>query len=113
MTLEDLRAICATLPGTEEDVKWGDDLCFCVGKKMYAVTHLESPEITVKLDGPESAAIWTQRDGIALAKYVGRFHWVTVEPDAAISELELEALIRDSYALIRKKLPKSVRARLG
>ena len=113
MTLEDLRAICDSLPGTEEDVKWGDDLCFCVGKKMYAVTHLESPEITVKLDGPASAAVWTRRDGIALAPYVGRFHWITIQEDAALSPDEFEQLVRESYAMIRKTLPKRIRDTLG
>ena len=113
MTLDDLRAICATLPGTEEDVKWGHDLCFCVGKKMYAVTGLDDPDITLKLEGPEAMAIWTAVDGITVARYVGRFHWITIGAGAAISAEDFEMLIRESYAHIRKKLPRKLRDSLA
>ena len=43
MTLDALRQICRALPGVTEDVKWGHDLCFCVGGKMFAVVNLEPP----------------------------------------------------------------------
>ena len=43
MTLDGLRQICRALPGTTEDVKWGQDLCFCVGGKMFAALNLEPP----------------------------------------------------------------------
>ena len=43
MTLDSLRQICRALPGATEDVKWGQDLCFCVGSKMFAAVNLEPP----------------------------------------------------------------------
>lgn len=109
MNLDELRTLCSTLPGTTEDVKWGDDLCFCVGKKMYVVTGLETPEITVKLPDDDAFAEWTSRPGIEPAPYVGRFKWITIREGAAIDTAEVEELVRQSYALIRKKLPKAVR----
>lgn len=109
MTLEELRAVCATLAGTEEDVKWGNDLCFCVGGKMYAVTGLESPNITVKLASAEDSLAWCARDGIDRAAYVGRYNWVTIRPGADLDADEMDALVRGSYALVRAKLPKRVR----
>ena len=49
MKLEALRKFCLALPHATEDVKWGDDLCFCVGEKMFCVTGLESPESGISL----------------------------------------------------------------
>ena len=44
MTIEGLRSICRSLPGITEDVKWGSDLCFLVGGKMFvAELLLQSP----------------------------------------------------------------------
>jgi hypothetical protein len=35
MTVEDLRDICISLPHSTEDIKYGTDLCFSVGKKYF------------------------------------------------------------------------------
>jgi hypothetical protein len=35
MTVEDLRDICISLPHSTEDIKYGTDLCFSVGKKTF------------------------------------------------------------------------------
>ena len=42
MNIEQLREFCLSLPHTTEDVKWGNDLCFSVGAKMFAVTGVDS-----------------------------------------------------------------------
>lgn len=117
MTLDALRALCATLPGTVEDVKWGADLCFCVGEKpgggkIYAVTGLESTGLTVKTAGPGEAAAWCQRAGVSPAPYLARYHWIRLAEDAAVTTAEREALVREAYALVRAKLPKKVQRAL-
>jgi predicted DNA-binding protein (MmcQ/YjbR family) len=43
MTIESVRKICRALPGVTEDVKWGNDLCFCVANKMFAAMDLNPP----------------------------------------------------------------------
>ena len=40
MNIEQLRKYCLSFPHATEDVKWGNDLCFCVGGKMFCVTGL-------------------------------------------------------------------------
>jgi predicted DNA-binding protein (MmcQ/YjbR family) len=39
MNIEQLRKFCLSFPGATEDIKWGADLCFCVGEKMFCVTR--------------------------------------------------------------------------
>jgi hypothetical protein len=45
--IEEIQHLCNQLPGVTEGIKWGDDLCFSVGGKMFLITGLEqSPAIT-------------------------------------------------------------------
>lgn len=43
MSVEQVREFCRSLPGVAEDVKWGNDLCFTIGGKMFCVICLEPP----------------------------------------------------------------------
>ena len=43
MDIEILRSVCLSFPAVTETVKWGNDLCFCVGEKIFCVTNLEPP----------------------------------------------------------------------
>lgn len=114
MTIEDIRAICKPFPGTTEDVKWGADLCFCVAKKMYCVTGLESHPVSVsfKVTDEEFPAV-SARKGFRPADYVARYKWVTVDNIDSVSKKELTSFIRQSYELVRDKLPKKEREKLS
>ena len=110
MTIESLREICRLLPGATEDVKWGADLCFSVGGKMFVVVNLEPPHQLAFKCTPESFGELVERPGIIPAPYMARNMWVQeVELGEAIDRPELEALIRTSYALVVDKLPRSRR----
>ena len=110
MNIEKLREICLSLPGVTEDVKWGNDLCFSVGSKMFAVTGVDdgSGGVSVKTT-PERFAELTERSGIRPAHYVARYHWITVEDPAAATSDEMEQLIRESYQLVFDKLPARIK----
>jgi predicted DNA-binding protein (MmcQ/YjbR family) len=110
MTLETLRQLCRALPEVTEDVKWGNDLCFSVGKKMFTVVNLEPPHQIAFKCTPESFGELTEREGIIPAPYMARNLWVMEqELGAALERSELESLIRTSYDLVVAKLPKSRR----
>lgn len=110
MTLDTLRAICRALPGATEDVKWGQDLCFSVGGKMFAAVNLEPPHQLSFKCAPEAFAELTEREGIIPAPYLARAMWVQeTELGAALERRELEPLLRSAYELVAAKLPKSRR----
>lgn len=46
MTIEELQDICRELPSVTEDIKWENDLCFCVGSKMFLVVGLNQAPAT-------------------------------------------------------------------
>src|SRR3982750_3089899 len=109
MNIEELREFCLSMPHATEDVKWGADLCFCVGAKMFAVTGFESGGRLSFKCTPEKFAELTERNGIIPAPYVARYHWVYLEDPEALAESELKALISNSYQLVFDKLPPKIR----
>jgi predicted DNA-binding protein (MmcQ/YjbR family) len=114
MSVEDLKSICEKLPGVTTDVKWGADLCFCVAKKMFCVTGLEQHPVSVsfKVTDEEFGEV-SERKGFRPADYVARYKWVTVENINTLSKKELEKFIGQSYELVKAKLPRKEREKLG
>jgi predicted DNA-binding protein (MmcQ/YjbR family) len=110
MNIDQLRKYCLSFPGATEDIKWGADLCFSVGAKMFCVTSADSSDggISFKCT-PEKFAELIERNGIAPAAYVGRYKWVNVADQTALTPAELKDLIKTSYRLVFDKLPPKVR----
>lgn len=110
MTIEGLRAICRALPGSTEDIKWGSDLVFSVGGKMFAVVCLEPPHTVAFKCTPEIFAELVEREGIIPAPYLARAMWVQEQAAGdVLDRRELQELIKSSYDLVVAKLPKSRR----
>lgn len=108
MTLEALREFCLAFPGAAEDVKWGNDLCFCVAGKMFCVAGLENhPSVSFKVRDDEFDEL-SCAPGIRPAPYVARYKWVLVEEPDALSRKDWERYIRQSYQLVRSKLTKKL-----
>jgi predicted DNA-binding protein (MmcQ/YjbR family) len=92
-------------------VKWGQDLCFCVGGKMFAAVNLEPPHQLAFKCAPERFAELAEREGIIPAPYLARAMWVQESKLGAALELqELGALIRSSYDLVLATVPRSKRS---
>ena len=109
MDIETLRTLALSLPHTTEDVKWGKDLCFCVGKKMFAATRLEQPSFAASFKVTEEEfAKLTERESIIPAPYLARYKWVYVKEEQVLSSKEWEYYIKQSYELVKTKLPKKV-----
>jgi len=110
MNIEQLRKFCLSFPGATEDIKWGADLCFCIGAKMFCVTGADSVQSGMSIKcTPDKFDELIERPGIDPAAYVGRYKWVRITDLNAVTPDELKALIENSYNLVRDKLPKKLR----
>ena len=104
---------CRSLAGATEDVKWGNDLVFSVGGKMFVAFGLPDREpIGFKVD-PVAFGTMVQKEGIIPAPYLAHHSWVRVESLDVLPEDELKELIRQSYLLVAEKLSKKLRTQLG
>ena len=110
MTIDGLRRICMALPGATEDIKWGADLAFSVGGKMFCVVNIEPPHQMSFKCTPDGFAELIEREGIIPAPYLARAMWAQESEFGTVLERrELETLLRSSYDLVLAKLPKSKR----
>src|SRR5687767_13076611 len=115
MTLESLRTYCLSLPGATEDIKWGADLCFCVGAKLLAITGADTAHVeglTLKAANEKFDEL-CERDGVKPAPYLARNKWVHITHFDSFSDKEIKALIRESYDIIASKLSAKLRRELG
>ncbi len=114
MNTEEIRKLCLSLPNTTEDVKWGKDLCFSIGGKMFCATGLDDAvgKVSFKCT-PEKFAELVERPGIVPAPYVAKYHWVAVEDPNSLGPEEYEDLISRSYLLVYENLPLKQRKSLG
>ena len=112
---EALRALAATLPGATEDIKWGADLVFSVGAKMFCVFLLDNGKATTcafKVDDDRFLEL-TGVPGVIPAPYLARAKWVQVKPGHALASADLDKLLRRSHALVAAKLTRKLQVELG
>src|SRR5882672_10935105 len=110
MSIDSVRTFCLSLPAVTEDIKWGSDLAFSVGGKMFAVVNTEPPHTLAFKCTPEAFGELTERDGIIPAPYLARAMWVQERTAGEVlGRREMEELLKASYELVVSGLPKSKR----
>ena len=113
MSIDQLRDICLSLPAVTEDVKWDHDLCFSVASKMFCVTALDPPfKASFKVRDDEFEEL-SNSEGFMPAPYMARAKWVLVTDPARLSKKEWEQYVKQSYELVKAKIPKKIIKELG
>lgn len=108
-----LVRLCRSLPGATEDVKWGHDLIFSVGGKMFAGFQLPDLEpLAFKVD-PVAFQTLVAGPAFAPAPYMARHHWVTIADRDLVPVAMLEELLTEAHALVAAKLSRKARRALG
>jgi predicted DNA-binding protein (MmcQ/YjbR family) len=103
-----LRKLCLSLPDATEKLQWGENLCFKVRGKIFAIVDLSQGKltpITLKC-APEKFHELLEIEGISPAPYVGRYKWILLANSNVLPSDELGDLIRQSYDLVVAKTPK-------
>jgi predicted DNA-binding protein (MmcQ/YjbR family) len=113
MEIEVLRKFCLSLPAATEDIKWGNDLVFSVGEKMFCVSSLEPPyKFSFKVKDEEFEEL-SNTEGFMPAPYMARAKWVLITDPPKLNKKEREQYIKASYEMVKMKLTKKVREQLG
>ena len=114
MTTEEIQETCKSLPAVTEDIKWGHDLCFSIGNKMFLVIGIDNSPTTSSFKvTDEEFEEMSSRDGFMPAPYLARYKWVHVDNINRLTKKEWRHYIRQSYELIKSKLPKKIIKQLG
>ena len=113
MNIDQLRTYCLSLPAVTEDVKWENDLVFSVGSKMFCAAGLESPlKFSFKVADQDFEEL-SIREGFKPAPYLARAKWVLAMEPSRLHTKEWKEFIKQSYELVKNKLPKKTRTELN
>jgi predicted DNA-binding protein (MmcQ/YjbR family) len=76
-----LRKLCLSLPDATENLQWGENLCFKVRGKIFAIVDLSEGNLTpITLKStPDQFHELLEIEGISQAPYVGRYKWILLE----------------------------------
>jgi predicted DNA-binding protein (MmcQ/YjbR family) len=112
MNHESVRDHCLALPFVTEVVRWGGNLLFKVGGKMFAILDLDAERLSVKCSHDTYAEL-VERESIVPASHnMWRHQWVTMESLSALPDSECRALLTAAYEIVRAGLPRKIRAEL-
>ena len=114
MTIEDIQNICRELPGVTEDIKWEHDLVFSVGNKMFCVVGIDQNPVSAsfKVTDEEFDEI-SSKPYFKPAPYVAKYKWVLAEDITKMKKADWKKYIKQSYELVKDKLPKKLKTQLG
>jgi predicted DNA-binding protein (MmcQ/YjbR family) len=99
-----VRRYCLSSPHATENLQWGEELCFKIGGKIFAIVGLGAVPQSICLKcSPEKFAELLEVEGIEPAPYVGRYKWVLLRRLDILPASELQALIRESYEMVAAK----------
>ena len=115
LTAAQLQALCGHWPGVTRETKWGVDMVFSVGGKMFAVMPSDGSEggrLSFKVADDRFLEL-TDQPGIIPAPYLARAHWISITEPQRFATAELEAFMLDAYTLVRAKLTKKLQTELG
>lgn len=112
ITPAQVDALCGHWPGVTRDIKWGAELVFSVGGKMFVVMPEGGGRLAFKV-ADERFLELTDQPGMIASPYLARAHWVMVQEPRRFSTAELCGHIRTAYGLVRARLTKKLQAELG
>lgn len=112
MTNDSIREFCMGLQGATEQVQWEDHLLFKVGGKMFAMTKLGGHTCNFKTTPEQFIELVEMPDIVPTPYNMWKYHWVTCEKLTALPDREFREMLKQSYELVRAKLPRKVKAEL-
>jgi predicted DNA-binding protein (MmcQ/YjbR family) len=117
MDVEKLKKYCLAYPGAEE--KYSSEpanfLSYSVYGKKFAYFKTSEPEkwrFSIRVF-PERFLELTDQPGVKPARYMARFHWVTIIKVGSFDEVYLKELITWSYNKAVGSLTKKLQAGLN
>ena len=111
MNIESIRDYCLSLPYTSEYLPFDETtLAFRVANKIFAMIDLDDTEwFVLKCDPEYAVELRESHSEITGAWHMNKKHWNQINLYGMLSDELILSLIRHSYDLVLKKLPKKTR----
>lgn len=107
MDIEMLREYCLSLPGTEEEIKWEENLCFMIERKIFLLYSLNGGGLALKCNREEFEEL-AARDGIHQAWHMAKRQWIGLDNLEVMPVAELKKRVAESREMVLRKLTKKL-----
>jgi predicted DNA-binding protein (MmcQ/YjbR family) len=112
LTRTGFEAFATSLPAVTIVHQWGDASVAKVGGKLFAMLSPGPASLCFKVSD-FTFDMLTDLDGVGQAPYLAKRQWVSVSPEAALSDDDLCAYIGEAHRIIAGKLTRKLQAELG
>ena len=110
MNIEEVRTYCLSLPGATEDMPYGPDwVVFRIEGKIFLHISLERRLIAIKLLPERGEELRDKYDAVTPAWHMNKKHWNDIIIENTFPDDCIEGWIRESYYLVKSKLPKRLK----
>ena len=115
MDIIELRDFCLSLPHAEEATPFDETtLVYKIGGRIFALTDMEdSGRINLKCDPDRAIELRERHPEIVPGWHMNKRHWNTVTTDGDLPDEMVREIIRDSYRLVFRSLPRTVQRELA
>ena len=101
MNTQQLQELCAAFPGARSQLHGAPSniLVYAVGEKKFAYFKTSEPQawrFSIRVSAERFLEL-TDMPGIKPARYMGRFHWISIVDGAGLAPDYLAELVADSY----------------
>ena len=110
MNIEEVRTYCLTLLGVTEDMPYGPDwVVFRIEGKIFLHISLGRRLIAIKLRPERGEELRDKFDAVTPAWHMNKKHWNDIIIENTFTDESIERWIRESYDLVKSKLPKRLK----
>ena len=111
MNVESVRDYCLSLPAASEYFPFDETtLAFRVVDKIFAMIDLEDTQwFVLKCDPDYALELRDRHPEITGAWHMNKKHWNQLDLEGLLPDNLIQSLIRHSYDLVVKKLPRKTR----
>jgi predicted DNA-binding protein (MmcQ/YjbR family) len=112
---EAFRNFCLALPHSTESLPFDEvTLCFKIaGEKIFAILPLDTPnQVNLKCDPEKAIDLRERYHAVNPGFHMNKKHWNTVEFNSDLDDSDLLDLVKHSYDLVWKKMPKKIKDKL-
>ena len=115
ISIEQFCAWCEERPNSTMDNVFGEQTnVYRIGGKMFALVNVDPGNlVTLKVLPEDGEALRATYSFVRPGYYMDKRHWISVDLVPEVPAEELEALIEDSYKLVRTSLTKKLRDSLA
>ncbi len=114
MHLEEFRDHCLGKPGVTEEFPFDTNtLVFKVMGKMFALTGVDNfLSVNLKCDPEFAVELREKYESVTPGYHMNKKHWITVQIDHSVSDIELITWIDNSYQLVVQSLNRKLKSEL-